>query len=74
MEWNATNLPWWCFGLMTGSSRVGVKMGKVSSETTLEKLGTGSKFTFGGHSGVAVSPSLLRDLSKPFNTIKKVVR
>jgi hypothetical protein len=45
-------------------------MGKVTAETTFQKIGSGSKFSFGGVG--TVSP--LSDFSKPFNTIKKFVR
>jgi hypothetical protein len=51
-------------------SRAGSKMGKVMKETTFQNVGSSSKFSFGG----ATSVSLLSDMSKPFNTIKKVVR
>ena len=47
----------------------GAKMGKVTAETSFKHLNAGTKFDLG-----AKYTSPLVDLSKPFNTIKKIVR
>ena len=44
-------------------------MGKVTAETSFKHLNAGTKFDLG-----AKYTSPLVDLSKPFNTIKKIVR
>ncbi|GFH54723.1 predicted protein [Chaetoceros tenuissimus] len=52
------------------ASKQGVKMGKVTAEKSFKNVGAGAKFSLGS----GVSASSLASLSKPFNTIKKVVR
>ncbi len=44
-------------------------MGKVAAEKSFKYVGAGAKFDLGAK---YVSP--LGDLSKPFNTVKKIVR
>lgn len=44
-------------------------MGKVTAETSFKYMNAGAKFDLGSK---YVSP--LAELSKPFNTVKKVVR